>query len=180
MTQNKKAVFAGGCFWCVEHDLREVPGVVDAISGYAGGEGSPSYERHQGYKEAVEVEYDPAQTSFKKLTQFFLDHIDPTDSGGQFHDRGAAYQTAILYKDDEERAVAESLLRELAESKIYDEPIAVQVLSEDKFYPAEDYHQRYAQKNPSHYDAYRRGSGRAEFVSRTCMVRDQMKVVWKD
>jgi methionine-S-sulfoxide reductase len=88
---NNNAIFAGGCFWCVEHDLREVDGVVDAISGYAGGEGSPTYENHKGFVEAVEVIYDPAKTSFKKLCQFFLDHIDPTDGGGQFFDRGDSY-----------------------------------------------------------------------------------------
>ena len=173
-------VFAGGCFWCVEHDLREVPGVLDAVSGYSGPEGSPSYERHQGYREAVKVTYDPAVTNFKKLSQFFLDHIDPTDPAGQFHDRGSSYETAIYYKSEEEKKTAESLLKELGEGGLYDEPIAVKVLPEEVFYRAEEYHQRYSEKNPDDYDAYKRGSGRADFVGRTCMVRDEKKIKWKD
>jgi peptide methionine sulfoxide reductase msrA/msrB len=176
-----KAVFAGGCFWCVEHDLREVPGVIDAFSGYAGeANTTPSYENHKGFREAVEVVYDAEKTSFKKLCQFFLDHIDPTDAGGQFFDRGESYKTAIYYKTDEEKDIAEALIQELGDSKIYDEPIAVEVLREPKFYKAEEYHQAYASKNPDHYDAYRRGSGRAEFVGKTCAVRDEKKIVWKD
>lgn len=175
-----EAVFAGGCFWCVEHDLREVSGVLDALSGYAGKEGNPSYERHEGYREAAKVVYDPEKTSYKKLCQFFLDHIDPTDAGGQFHDRGESYQTAIYYKDDEEKAVAESLIKELEDSKIYDEPIVVQVLPEEIFYGAEDYHQKYASKNPDHYEDYRRGSGRAEFEARVCMIRDEKSIQWRD
>ncbi len=178
--ENKNAIFAGGCFWCVEHDLREAQGVIDAISGYAGAEGSPSYERHGGYREAVKVIYNPEKTTYKKLCQFFLDHIDPTDAGGQFHDRGTSYQTAIFFKSEEEKKAAEDLLRELEESKIYDAPMAVKVLPEEMFYNAEDYHQKYATKNPDHYEAYRRGSGRAEFVGRTCMVRDEKKIKWRD
>ncbi len=186
----KDAIFAGGCFWCVEHDLREVPGVLDAVSGYAGAAAAgafgatvretPNYNNHNGYREAVKVIYDPSITSFKKLCQFFLDHIDPTDAEGQFHDRGASYQTAIFYKSEEEKITAESLLKELAESGIYDAPIAVQILPEEAFYKAEEYHQKYAEKNPDHYDAYRRGSGRADFVGRVCMVRDEKKITWKD
>jgi len=174
------AVFAGGCFWCTEHDLLEVKGVFAAVSGYAGGEGNPSYENHKGFREAVLVEYDPEVTSFKKLCQFFLDHIDPTDAGGQFYDRGGSYETAIYYKGEDEKKIARDLLIELGESGIYDDPIMVKVLPEEKFYPAEEYHQKYASKNPDHYDAYSRGSGRAEFVGRVCMIRDEKKIQWKD
>jgi methionine-S-sulfoxide reductase len=104
--KNKRAVFAGGCFWCVEHDLRIVAGVVDAVSGYVGEGDNPTYQNHKGFMEAVEVIYDPAKTSYKKLCQFFLDHIDPTDSGGQFFDRGGSYATAIFYKNEEEKDIA--------------------------------------------------------------------------
>lgn len=178
--KSDNAIFAGGCFWCVEHDLREVVGVLDAISGYAGGEGNPTYENHKGFMEAVEVIYDSEKTSFKKLCQFFLDHIDPTDRGGQFFDRGSSYATAIFYKNEVEKIVAEELIKELEESKIYDEPIVVKVLPEPKFYKAEEYHQKYAEKNPDHYEAYRRASGRAEFVGKVCAIRDEKKIVWKD
>ncbi len=175
------AIFAGGCFWCVEHDLREVSGVIDAVSGYGGESGgSPNYYNHKNYVESVKVIYDKERTSFKKLCQFFLDHIDPTDAGGQFYDRGESYQTAIFYKSEDERIIAEDLIKELGESGVYDEPIKVKVLREPTFYKAEDEHQRYAEKNPGHYDAYKRGSGRAEFVGRTCMVRDEKKVKWRD
>ncbi len=177
----KTAIFAGGCFWCTEHDLREVPGVIDVLSGYSGGEKEDSsYENHNGHLEAVEVSYDENKTSFKKLTQFFLDHIDPTDGGGQFFDRGGSYKTAIFYKSEEEKQIAESLLKELEESKMYDKQIVVSVLPEKKFYKAEEYHQRYAEKNPEHYAAYKEGSGRGEFQAKVCAVRDLQKIEWKD
>lgn len=174
------AIFAGGCFWCVEHDLREVSGVVDAISGYAGGEGNPTYENHKGFIEAVQVIYDSERTSYKKLCQFFLEHIDPTDAGGQFFDRGASYATAIFYKNDEEKNIAEGLVQELEDSKMFDMSIAVKVLPEPSFHRAEEYHQRYAEKNPEHYEAYKRGSGRAEFVGKVCAIRDEKHIRWKD
>jgi len=187
--QKDAAIFAGGCFWCVEHDLREVAGVIDAVSGYAGNGGSidknpgefmPTYENHKGFMEAVKVIYDPARTAFKKLSQFFLDHIDPMDVGGQFFDRGASYSVAIFYKNEEEQKIAEGLIQELEESKIYDAPIAAKVLPEPKFYKAEEYHQRYAEKNPEHYEAYKRDSGRNEFQAKTCAIRDEKKIKWRD
>lgn len=175
-----EAIFAGGCFWCTESDLRKMDGVIDVVSGYVGGEGAPSYYNHRGYREGILVRYDNTKTSFKRLCQFFLDHIDPTDASGQFYDRGASYETAIYYKDATEKEVAEGLLCELRESGLYDEPIAVKILPRDRFYQAEEEHQRYAEKNPAHYDAYRRGSGRTEFALRTCMVRDEKNIKWKD
>lgn len=179
--KTKSAVFAGGCFWCVEHDLRELPGVIDAISGYTGGETkNPSYENHYGHLEAVKVLYDDEKTNFKKICQFFLDHIDPTDAGGQFFDRGESYETAIFYKSDEEKNIAGNLLKELEESKIYEDPIVVKIIPEKEFFKAEEYHQRYAEKNPAHYDAYKSGSGRADFQALTCAIREQKKINWKD
>ena len=176
-----KVIYAGGCFWCVEHDLKEAPGVLASVSGYTG-EGSivPSYENHTGFREAVEVEYDNTKTNFKKLTQYFLDHIDPTDAGGQFGDRGESYQTAIYYSNEEEKMVAESLLRELADSHIYEKSINVQVLPSQKFYKAEEYHQNYAEKNPAHYSMYRQGSGRQAQVDRTCAIREEKHINWKN
>lgn len=174
-------IFAGGCFWCTESDLRKVEGVFGVISGYTGGESTnPTYENHTGHKEAVKVTYDPKVTSFKKLAQFFLDHIDPTDEGGQFFDRGTSYKTTIFYKNNNEKIVAEGLLKELEDSKLYDKPIAVQILPETHFYTAEEYHQNYAKKNPTHYYAYKDGSGRTEFQAKVCTIREQKNIKWKD
>ena len=190
--ETNTTIFAGGCFWCTESDLRKVEGVLDAVSGYATSpdglrgtgagpnEGSPSYENHEGYREAAKVTYDPQKTSFKKLCQFFLDHIDPTDAGGQFHDRGESYKTAIYFKDEEEKRVAEALLVELAESGIYSQPIVVDILPEEAFYTGEEYHQEYAKKNPVQYAMYRRGSGREDFVNNVCQIREEKKIVWKE
>lgn len=175
------ALFAGGCFWCVEHDLKEAPGVTRVTSGYSGGDlQNPTYDNHTGHREVVEVEYDPRNTSFKKLSQFFLDHIDPTDTGGQFGDRGGSYTTAIFYNTEEEKKITESLLSELDESHLYDTPHAVEVLPAQPFYKAEEYHQNYAEKNGEHYRAYRKGSGREDFVNRTCAIREEKHITWKD
>lgn len=176
------AIFAGGCFWCVEHDLKSIPGVIDAVSGYSGGDlPNPTYSNHEGHREVVQVSYDPAVTTFKKLCQFFLDHIDPTDAGGQFYDRGESYKTAIYYANDDEKLIAESLIKELQESGVFQgETIAVQVVPYKNFYRAEDYHQDYAHTNPVHYESYAKGSGRVQFVANTCAVREQKHIQWKD
>jgi methionine-S-sulfoxide reductase len=176
-----KAIFAGGCFWCVEHDFHEAMGVTNIVSGYTGGESTnPTYENHKGHREAIEVEYDSNKNSYKKLVQFFLDHIDPTDEGGQFGDRGGSYKTAIYFSTDEEKMIAEGLLKELDDSHIYDKPHAVEVLELAPFYKAEEYHQNYAEKNPAHYMAYRKGSGREDFVNRTCAIREEKHIDWKE
>ncbi|HUC88687.1 MAG TPA: peptide-methionine (S)-S-oxide reductase MsrA [Candidatus Paceibacterota bacterium] len=180
-----KVIFAGGCFWCVEHDLREANGVINVVSGYTGGdESTATYEQVSSHatkhREAVEVEYDSLKTSFKKLTQFFLDHIDPTDNGGQFGDRGENYQTVIYYSSDAEKEIAEDLLKELDESHMYDKPHVVKVEKVMPFYKAEEYHQRYAEKNPEKYEAYHKGSGREYFVNRTCAIREEKHIMWKE
>lgn len=174
-------IFAGGCFWCVEHDLRELPGIITVTSGYSGGDiPSPTYENHSGYREAVRVVYDSSLITFKKLTQFFLDHIDPTDAEGQFADRGESYKTAIYFTTAEEKIIANELLQELDESHIYTIPHAVDVLPAQPFYEAEEYHQNYAEKNKEHYQAYRIGSGREDFINRTCSIREEKHVKWKN
>ena len=183
-TENIKkeyAIFAGGCFWCVEHDLRSLFGVLNAISGYTGGETkNPSYENHFGHLEAVKVIFDSEKTNFKKLCQFFLDNIDPTDVGGQFHDRGESYETAIFYMTEMEKNTALGLLKELDESKIYNDKVMVKILPEKEFFEAEEYHQRYAEKKPERYNAYKEGSGRSNFQALTCEIREQKKIHWKD
>jgi peptide methionine sulfoxide reductase msrA/msrB len=178
---NTTVIFAGGCFWCTEHDLKELPGVITAVSGYSGGTIiNPTYQNHGDHREAVQVTYDSAIVSYKKLCQFFLDHIDPTDAGGQFYDRGESYKTAIYYQNESEQEIANGLITELSDSGLFDTPIAVQVLPKTEFYNAEDYHQGYADKNPDHYVSYSRGSGRIQFVANTCNIREEKKINWKD
>lgn len=177
----KSLILAGGCFWCVEHDLRGATGVLSVVSGYSGGEtDNPTYENHVGHREVVLVEYDDTKTSYKKLLQFFIDHIDPTDAGGQFGDRGESYKTAIYYENEEEKAVAKAVLQELDASGVYDVLHAVEILPRKPFYKAEEYHQSYAEKNPMHYDMYRTGSGREAFVNRTCQIREEKHVTWSN
>lgn len=177
----RKAILAGGCFWCVENDLRKLEGVLDVLSGYTGGDTTnPTYENHKGHREAVQIEYDPSQTSYRKICQFFLDHIDPTDAGGQFGDRGESYKSAIYFGNNEEEEIARELLRELAESGLYNQQIAVDVLPNENFYIAEEYHQRYADKNPFHYNAYKIDSGRAGFQKKVCDVREDKKIKWRE
>ncbi len=177
----KSLILAGGCFWCVEHDMHEAQGVLSVTSGYSGGETtSPTYENHSGHKEAILVEYDDTRTTYKKLLQFFIDHIDPTDAGGQFADRGTSYESGIFYETDEEKMIAESVIAELNESHVYDAPAIVQVLLRKIFYKAEEYHQNYAEKNPLRYSMYRQGSGREDFVNRTCQIREEKNIPWKE
>lgn len=177
----KTLILAGGCFWCVEHDMHEANGVLSVTSGYSGGETTtPTYEDHSGHKEAILVEYDDTKTSYKKLLQFFIDHIDPTDAGGQFGDRGTSYESGIFYESAEEKAIAESVIAELNESQVYDRPAIVQILPRMPFYKAEEYHQNYAEKNPLRYSMYRQGSGREDFVQRTCQIRDEKHITWKE
>ena len=180
-----KAIFAGGCFWCTEHDLREIPGVIDVVSGYTGdSKDTATYEQVASHtthhRESVEVTYDSEKTSFKKLVQFFLDHIDPTDAGGQFYDRGESYKTAIYFQNAEEEKIAQALVQELGESGLYDKSIVVDILPGVPFYKAEDYHQQYAEKNPAHYATYRKGSGKEDFINNICIIRDEKKMYWKE
>ena len=170
-TTTVTATFAGGCFWCVEADFEKVDGVVEAISGYAGGhEQNPTYEQvssgKTGHVEAVQVVYDPAKVTYKELLDFFWRHIDPTDSDGQFVDRGSQYRTVIFYQNDEQRRLAEKSKERLAESGRFDKPIVTQIIPLKKFYKAEDYHQDYYKKNPLRYKFYRYRSGRDQFLKK--------------
>jgi len=175
----KTLILAGGCFWCVEHDMRTAQGAVSVISGYSGGDTSmPTYEDHSGHKEVILVEYDASQTSYKKLLQYFIDHIDPTDAGGQFADRGDSYQSAIFCENEEELQIAKQVIDELNTSGVYESPSKVQILPRKPFYKAEEYHQNYAEKNETHYGLYRLRSGREEFVQNTCAIRDEKHIQW--
>ena len=142
-TMTHEAVFAGGCFWCTEADFEKVDGVLEAISGYTGGQAAnPTYEQVStgttGHREAVHVVYDPDQISYQGLLDIFWSHIDPADAGGQSADRGPQYTTAIFYRHDEQKQLAQASKAELASSA--NQEIATKILPASEFYPAEDYH----------------------------------------
>ena len=167
MSQARTATLAGGCFWCVESDMKKLPGVLRVVSGYAGGTNKkPTYQTYVelGYTEAVQVYYDPRQVSYEQILTYFLKHIDPTDAGGQFADRGPGYKSIVFYSGDEEKAVAQNVLQALARSGKFKRPVVTELRPFSNFHPAEEYHQAYDQKNPQHYKAYRSGSGREGFI----------------
>ena len=165
------AVFAGGCFWCTESDFEKLPGVIDAISGYTGGQvQDPTYEQVSaggtGHVEAVKVIYDPSKIDYSQLLDWFWRHVDPTDAGGQFVDRGSQYQSEIFYANDEQKQLAEASKAKLEASGRFDKPIVTQIVKLGPFYPAEEYHQDYYKKNPIRYHYYRWGSGRDQFLEK--------------
>jgi methionine-S-sulfoxide reductase len=165
----KTAIFAGGCFWCIETAFVGLKGVTKVTSGYTGGNvPNPTYEQVSsgttGHFEAVEVEYDPEMVDYDALLDRFWLQIDPTDPDGQFSDKGPQYRTAIFYSDQEEKAAISRSKEELIQSKRFDKPIVTQILPAGEFYPAEDYHQEYYKKNPLRYHLYRMGSGRDRFL----------------
>ncbi|MDB2437689.1 peptide-methionine (S)-S-oxide reductase MsrA [Hellea sp.] len=158
--QTDTAIFAGGCFWCVESDFEKLPGVIDAVSGYTGGEiQNPTYRNHPGYREAAKIIYDPTIVSYDQLLDYYWHHIDPTDSRGQFCDKGHAYTPAIYARPDQIK-MAEASEAEIKKTKPFADPIIVPVLPATKFWDAEDYHQEYYLKNPRRYEFYRKGCGR--------------------
>ena len=166
------ATFAGGCFWCIEADFERMPGVIEAVSGYTGGDvENPSYKEvcsgKTGHTEAVRVRYDPSLTTYVELLKFFWRQIDPTDAGGQFVDRGSQYRSAIFYHDEEQKRLAELSKEALERSGVFDRPVATEIGRAEKFYPAEDYHQGYFKTCPVQYGAYRAGSGRDGFLEGT-------------
>lgn len=170
MTVNKElATFAGGCFWCMVEPFDQRPGIYEVISGYTGGTTeNPTYEEvctnTTGHREAVQIAFDPEIMPYKKLVETFWQQIDPTDAGGQFHDRGESYQTAIFYHTEEQRLIAEQSKQELAASGKFNKPIVTPILPAVTFYPAEDAHQNYYKKQSFHYNLYKKGSGRADFI----------------
>lgn len=165
------ATFAGGCFWCSQADFSKLPGVSKVISGYTGGrKENPTYEEvssgNTGHFEAVQIYFDPAKISYEALLDYYWKHVDPTDAGGQFYDRGAQYRTAIFYHDERQKALAEKSKQDLSESGKSKSPIATQIIPFARFYPAEEYHQDYNRKNPLRYQSYRQGSGRDQFTEK--------------
>jgi len=168
----KQAYFAGGCFWCTEHDLRSLQGVKNIISGYAGGNVSnPSYTEVcsgiTGHREAVMIAYNPEEISYCKLVDEFLRIIDPLDNGGQFFDRGFQYTNAVFYLDNSEKDTALESIKTAAEI-LNVKKIAVEVLPFKNFYEAEEYHQGFSEKDPARYCSYRESSGRDK----------KLKIIW--
>jgi len=168
---SEKATFAGGCFWCMVSPFEELPGIQEVVSGYTGGHTeNPTYEEvcseTTGHVEAVQITFDPAIFPYSKLVELFWQQIDPTDAGGQFHDRGSSYQTAIFYHTEQQREIAEASKAALEQSGRFDKPIFTPILPAQTFYPAEEYHQGYHRKNPGHYKRYSKGSGREDFIER--------------
>ena len=160
-----KAVFAGGCFWCVESDFDKLPGVLSTTSGYTGGTvANPSYSqvsnKSTGHAEAVEIVFDPAKVSYEQLLEYYWRTIDPTTKDRQFCDVGSPYRTAIFAQDAAQLKAAQASMAALEKSKPFKEPIVTQVVTGGPFYAAEDYHQDYYKKNPIRYQYYRSSCGR--------------------
>lgn len=167
----KLATFAGGCFWCMVKPFDKYDGVEKVVSGYTGGHiENPTYEQvctdTTGHVEAVQITFEDEIISYKELLEIFWNVIDPTDEGGQFHDRGHKYKTFIYYHDEEQKIQATESKEKLEESSIYDSPIKTQIVPASTFYEAEEYHQEYYKKNPDHYERYYVGSGRHDFIKR--------------
>jgi len=160
-----KAIFAGGCFWCMEHPFDVLPGVVSTTSGYIGGQKkNPTYEEvssgRTGHTEAVQVVYDPKKVTYEKLLDVFWHNIDPTVKDQQFCDHGSQYRSGIFYTDDEQKRLADASKAALDRNKPFSAAIVTEITRASEFYPAEDYHQDFYLKNPLRYKYYRSGCGR--------------------
>lgn len=169
--ETARAIFAGGCFWCMEHPFDILPGVISTTSGYIGGHKlNPSYQEvsagSTGHAEAVEIVFVPQRVSYQKLLEVFWRNIDPTDAGGQFVDRGSQYRSGIFYFDEMQRQQAEQSKVELAKTGPFNRPIVTAILPATIFYPAETYHQDYYRENPLRYKYYRFNSGRDQFLDK--------------
>lgn len=166
------AIFAGGCFWCMEPPYDDLPGIISTTVGYTGGHlENPTYEEvstgETGHAEAVKIEFDSTRISYEELLRVFWRNIDPTNPFGQFADRGSQYRTAIFYLDEHQKELALQSQKDLENSGKFKDPIVTQIVPAGKFYPAEAYHQEFYKKNPLRYNSYKVGSGRAGFLKKT-------------
>jgi methionine-S-sulfoxide reductase len=164
----RTAVFAGGCFWCIQPAFDKAPGVIKTVVGYCGGtEPNPTYKlvtsEKTKYRESIEITYNPAKISYEQLLDIYWRQIDPTQSEGQFTDIGPSYRAAIFYGNDEEKKIAEASKDKLTRSGKFKKPIVTEVLPAMRFWPAEDYHQKYYRENPERFEAFEEGSGRVSF-----------------
>ena len=171
-TATKTAIFAGGCFWCIQPAFDKANGVIKTVVGYSGGtEPNPTYalvtSEKTNYRESIEVTYDPTKISYDQLLDIYWRQIDPTQADGQFTDVGPSYRAAICYGNAEEKKTAEASREKLAHSDKFEKPIVTEILPAMKFYPAEGYHQKYYRQNPEHFEAFEQGSGRVSFKKKT-------------
>jgi peptide-methionine (S)-S-oxide reductase len=167
-SQTRTAVFAGGCFWCIQPAFDKTPGVIKTVVGYCGGtEPNPTYKlvtsEETKYRESIEITYDPAKISYDQLLDIYWRQIDPTQGDGQFTDIGPSYRAAIFYGNVDEKKIADASKEKLTRSGKFKKPIVTEVLPAMKFWPAEDYHQKYYRQNPEHFEAFEEGSGRVSF-----------------
>lgn len=163
------ATLAGGCFWCTESDLEKLPGVLDVVSGYSGGEKeNPTYKQvssgKSGHIEVIEVKYDPKIVSYEQVLDQFFRHIDPTDDKGSFVDRGPQYRPAIFYHNPSQQAIAQNFISEIDALGIFKKPLKTELIEFKKFWPAENYHQDYYKRNKIRYNYYRYASGRDQYL----------------
>tara|TARA_Y100001968_G_scaffold284359_1_gene283672 strand:- start:5408 stop:6019 length:612 start_codon:yes stop_codon:yes gene_type:complete len=172
MAESEEAIFAGGCFWCLEHDLEKLDGVISAESGYSGGELiNPTYENHKGHQEVVKVVFDEKIISYKDLLKNYWINIDPFDNKGQFCDRGDSYRPVIFTSNKKQKIEAIEIEENIAQGlKIPLDQIKVEITDSKKFWIAEKYHQDFAVKNPLKYNFYRNSCGRD----------NRLKKVWSD
>jgi len=166
-SQNAKATFAGGCFWCMEEAFEKVEGVVSAISGYTGGQlANPTYEQVSaggtGHAESVEVTYDPNKVTYQHLLEVFWHNVDPTTPNAQFCDHGNQYRTAIFYHDETQKRLIDESRQEVERSKSFPQPIVTEIVPASIFYPAEEYHQDFYKKNSVRYKFYKWNCGRSQ------------------
>ena len=167
--ENKKAYFAGGCFWCMEESFDQVKGVISTVSGYSGGHlKNPTYQdviyKDTGHVEAIEVNYDPKIVNYEKLLDIYWKNIDPFDSAGQFCDKGKSYRSVIFFQTQLEKESIKKSFKKL--EKIFNNKIVTLVWKFEKFYPAEDYHQDYYEKNFIRYLMYKKGCKREETLKK--------------
>jgi len=170
--ETRTAVLAGGCFWCIQPAFDKAKGVIKTVVGYCGGtEPNPTYDlvssEKTGYRESIQITYDPAKISYDQLLDIYWRQIDPTQADGQFTDIGPSYRAAIFYGNNDEKKIAETSKEKLARSGKFKKPIVTEILPAMKFYPAEAYHQKYYQQNPEHFEAFEQGSGRTSFKKKT-------------
>lgn len=171
-TKTQVATFAGGCFWCMQPSFEETPGVVSTTVGYTGGQTpNPAYEQvcsgKTGHAEAIEVVFDPGKVTYEQLVEVFWHNVNPTTPNQQFADKGTQYRSVIFYHDEPQKLAAEASKDRLAKSGKFDKPIVTEISPVSIFYPAEEYHQRYYKKNAAHYNLYKIGSGRADYLKKT-------------
>lgn len=182
--ETRTAIFAGGCFWCMEPVFDVIPGVIDTTVGYTGGKkNTANYEQVStgttGHIESIKVTYDPAKVTYKQLVDAFWQGIDPFDEQGQFADKGKQYHTYIFVQDDKERSIAETLKKEI-QKRFKNKTVATQIVTATPFFAAEDYHQDYYKKNSIHYNFYKYGSGRLDGLKQIWGKKDKAHDAKKD